>query len=374
MNKFHADKTYVEQSIVLVLEHIFARLSINGVVEQLEKVLLKVVCRLATQRRVLCDVRFQPARLRELDHGVDFAKDHAMLQVELEIAIMTEVLSLVEQIWDQLHCFCRRLYLIVLKHFLLFLTQFCEFHRQSLGCQRIVTVRIVQMVWIIEVALDEIPSELVIILSEPVNVAIILFVDPAKVAIGQWLAHAPAIQVVCVDVQKILARIFWLERIAHVLVVCNAKSVGNHGHTTPQTVVHHAKHGCVCQQVQATVCEFEHRVPRQMRRADIVRWVQLVLFEASRAKRLKHIGQLKDITLEIEIVIVQKRLTAKRIPHLLRMIIVLHTQNMKAILNMFQHAVHLSMTQTCVMLIHCSGIFHADVMRKTCFNMLCTCP
>jgi len=172
--------TYVDQTIVLMLQYILARLAVDAVVHQLVKVFPESVLRFTSKLRVFADVRLKPTGLRKLNNRMDLAQDHTVLKVELESAVMTHVIALVEEIRNELRLLETRLHLVVVQHLALLFRHFVDLHYQTFGCKWKITVRVVEVVGVVEVALDKVSLVLIIRLIAPVDVSDFVLIEPMR--------------------------------------------------------------------------------------------------------------------------------------------------------------------------------------------------
>ena len=82
---------------VRVLSLVLARLPVDGVIHQLEELLLHLRLGGGTEIGIIGDVRFEPARLMVLDDAMDLAQLQHMLDIEFEVEVLADVPGLVEE-------------------------------------------------------------------------------------------------------------------------------------------------------------------------------------------------------------------------------------------------------------------------------------
>ena len=93
-----------------------------------------------------------------------------------------------------------------------------------------------------------------------------------EISFREWLAHCPAVKVVCVEINDVFFR-FSGVIVRCQRVVCLGVSLAYHRDSTPHALFHEEMHFKVCQELQFDSRLFQKRVPGQARRREIMRWI-----------------------------------------------------------------------------------------------------
>ena len=168
------------------------RLPEDGVVLEFVEVALELCFGLCPHPGVEGDVRGHPGLLLELEDLVDAGKAQPLAQGELQVPVVDPVLGLVAEVRHEL---LAGDVLLFSEEAALVGAEPLPGHLHALGAKRIVVVRLVELVRVVEVDAEESPlfriiRELGESLRRPCG-----GLPPSEASHGQALAHGPAVEV-----------------------------------------------------------------------------------------------------------------------------------------------------------------------------------
>ncbi len=241
-----------------------------------------------------------PVRLAESDAAMDLYQLHSVCKIKFESFRVQNILCPLEEVRQKFVVVLVPAHVVVSSDLQLSLAKSVMLDVEFFWCQRIVVVRVVQFLRILEVDFQNATAIRRDGIQEVLRIFLQSFefarLHPSEPRDRQLLRHCPTIQVVGIDVGDGLVGLCRIvQSRTEIGVIGASEPLADHADPAAHASCNKLVHSGIGDEIKFDFRVLEHRVPSQLRRSHVMCRIQLVVLNAYLAKRLENVSQEQHI-------------------------------------------------------------------------------